>query len=316
MMKPPFFIIGCERSGTTLLRWMLNTHPDLAVPNEAERFSYMLEETNLWRVQWNRQQALAMLKKFIDHEKIQNWNIQFNPDVEEFLPIKNSYRFSDVIACVYQYFAFKTKKKRWGDKTPHNTFELVPIIKSFPGVQIIHIVRDGRDVFLSCKARWGKEDPRRNDIGHGAKKWQGWVWSAYMVGEYLPSSQYLCIKYEDLVSDPVMTLGKVCQYLGITYSADMLHYYENKNNFGPDPLVHTRSLYQPPDPSHSYKWKTKMKEPEVMQFDRIAGNVLYKYGYEVQNKYLLKSKIGYHIQSIKDYLKIKLLNSNCVSKMS
>lgn len=303
--KRPFFIIGCERSGTTLLRVMLSSHPNIAIPYEAIQFSKMLNLKNPWAIQWSRGDYEFAVDRFLAHPFVQDWRISRDQILER-LKGKKIIKYKDIIESAYQAYAIKQGKTRWADKTPSNTFDVAMIKREFPNAQFIHIVRDGRDVYLSCKKRWGNQSSRL-DIQKAAKKWAGWVWTAYRHTERLGTDRYLLIKYEDLVSDPEKTLMNICAFLGEEYSSCMLEYHKKETWVLKEERQHFELLSRPPEPSRAYVWKKEMSREEVNLFDSAAGSVLHKYGYEISKELIFYSKLKNFVQKWKDRLLTKLI---------
>ncbi|MDP3722831.1 MAG: sulfotransferase [Candidatus Omnitrophota bacterium] len=272
----PVFIVGCQRSGTTLLRAMLNAHPRIAIPYEAHQFSKMLSTEHPWNATWTRDQVTRPIEEFLSHPKPSQWGLTPAAVQQELRPV-DTFRFSDILRAIYAAYARKEGKPRWGDKTPSNTFELPYLLREFPEAQFVHIVRDGRDVFLS----WCKVDWARYDVVQAAKRWRHWVHEAYELGETLGSAQYLQLRYEDLVRDPRGHLHTICRFLGEFFDERMLTYHK-ECNLVPEPRRQFHQLLSsPPDASRTYTWMRQMPRADVKRFERIAGLTLIKYGYPV-----------------------------------
>lgn len=220
----PIFVIGCVRSGTTLLRAMLNAHPNIAIPYEPVSFSRIISTRSPWSCRWTRKDVHQPIEEFLAYPAVQFWKLGVSAVLAE-LGEGEVFGYGDMLRAIYSAYARRAGKPRWGDKTPSNTFELPYLVREFPEAQFVHIVRDGRDVFLS----WCKVDWARYDVVQAAKRWRHWVYEAYELGETLGSTQYLQLRYEDLVRDPRSHLQAVCRFLREPFDERMLDYHQEQH---------------------------------------------------------------------------------------
>jgi hypothetical protein len=285
---PAPFIVGVGRSGTTLLRLMLDAHPELAIPGETHFLADFLG------------QDVAGLTKdwfFRTVTEAPTWpnllvdEAAFAEVLDEIEP----YSVSEAIRAFYRLYAHRFGKERWGDKTPPYRGHMVGIQRLLPEARFIHLIRDGRDAALSYRGLWfgpGK------DIEAQARFWVAEVRSARTQSVEL--RYYLEIKYETLVSDPETTLRSICDYLGLSYHPRMLDYHlfassrlaEFKRPFGPpgatpvDDIgkflaIHDRTR-QRPDLSRISRWRNEMPNAEQRRYEAIAGTLLRELGYETR----------------------------------
>lgn len=296
----PVFIVGCERSGTTLLRAMLNAHPHIAIPYEAHRFSKkVVSVSSPWTHVWASHEVEVSVREFLNHPKVRFWGLHEAAVMQE-LRAGASFRYSDILRAIYGAYAKREGKQRWGDKTPWNTFDLPELIQAFPDAQFVHIVRDGRDVYLS----WSQVDWVRYDVEAAAKRWRGWVWAAYRPGERLGSKRYYQLRYEALIRRPCETLKAICQFLGEPFVENMLDYHTNEQLVPEEDRKFHQLLSRPPATSRVYRWKQEMQVAEVTRFERIAGPTLIKYGYDVVSPGLrIKAYAGFVTQRVRQRIK-------------
>ncbi|MDP3704045.1 MAG: sulfotransferase [Candidatus Omnitrophota bacterium] len=281
-----FFIVGAPRSGTTLLRAMLNAHPHIAIPFEADLFSKMLSVPSPWERTWARHESRAPIEQFLSHPAVRFWGVS----VETVLEAMGQFErvgYPDIIQAIYQAYAMREGKPRWGDKTPIHALEIPQLSRAFPQAQFIHLVRDGRDVYLSwtklSQSMKGWEWAQGLDAASGADKWQKRVWFAARHGRRLGADRYYELWYEDLVRQPETTLQSVCRFLGERYDASMLRYYEHAEDLVPAKQMRTMhaGLASLPDPSRLFQWKVNMSAVDVRAFELKAGATLLQYGYAV-----------------------------------
>jgi hypothetical protein len=216
----PFFIIGSGRSGNTLLRRILQSHPDIHIPPE----TYVLGDVingfkNNANLYWNDLVGL-MLAKFQFHPEFETFGIDLRPLLDELIDSPKEKRsLCHILDRFYRYHAKNVADKetaRWGDKTPLNTFYLHDIAEVFPRAQFIHIVRDGCDVVSSyMKAGIYK------DLESAASRWRD---SIDIINRFKAtnSSAVLEIHYEELVSNTREVVRSVCEFLNVEFSESML----------------------------------------------------------------------------------------------
>lgn len=291
----PIFIVGCQRSGTTLLRVMLNEHPRLAIPPEAPPLFKAIRVPSPWQHVWSVEQAAQVVEEFLAQPKMLRWELSREAVLRE-LDEKADVRLAAIIRAVYYAYARQHGKVRWGDKTPRNTFELPHLLHAFPEAQVIHLVRDGRDVCLS----WAQVDWARYTVTGAAKQWAKWIRVASAVADLLGASRYLEVRYEELVEHPEATLRRICAFLGEPFAPQMLDYHTKHYSAvaGQREQFH-RLLDRPPDASRATAWRREMPAADVRAFERAAGATLMAYGYAVSGPTRLRVGASALVRSAK-----------------
>jgi hypothetical protein len=288
---PPMpVIVGAPRSGTTLLRVMLDAHPELAIPPETG----FLTLGPKFRGTGNelRQQFFREITNFPNEASA--WP-DFQLSEESFwltLSQINPFTVSEGYRAFYRMYAARFDKPRWGDKTPLYCMDIKAIRNLLPEARFIHLLRDGRDVVLSLRRMWFA--PGKN-IETLASYWRNCVVTARKAG--LNHSDYLEVRYEDLILNTPETLKQISQFVDLDYDEKMLSYYtrsasrlkEHKGRFRPDgSVVITQEdrLYQqkrttrPLDPACIGAWESEMTKDEQSRFWRLAGDLLEELGYK------------------------------------
>lgn len=286
----PIFVVGAPRSGTTMLRLMLNAHPRIAVPFESDfipKFYRRLDEYGDLTEPGNIRRLLDDIaaQAFVERGGLVR-------DKEGVLA-RNPQNYSDLISAIYETYAAANGKCRWGDKDPDNVVEIDVLWKLFPGCQIVHIVRDGRGVTNSLrKLEWGSRNLLKL-----ARDWSWRVVLAHKMGMMLGPANYLEVRYEDLVRSPEPSLRSICEFLGESFDHDMLAYDKNAAAAMPDSsLKYHASSIRPPDPEKATAWQREMSVSDRVLFDEVAGRVLEEFGYRREvlrggwRSYLMKLK--------------------------
>lgn len=284
----PFFIVGFQRSGTTLLRMMLNSHPRVAIPHDS---------AELWPSYRNRQAAYNMLQTQEDVLRMMN-DIHREPRIQAWqtdLPKSELYRtplpknYAEIMSRFHEVFMHLQGKDVWGDKNTGTLVEMDDLNFLFPTAKFVHLVRDGRDCALSHTGAVYKYGYA--NILRVAQEWRDQVGLCGRMGRMLPSWRFMEVRYEDLIRSPKEVLLRICEFLGLEYSDQMLRYHENVEKHIPSekqslwPLIN-----RPPDVSNVDRWKTHMSLVDRAIFERTAGELLAVYGYETLQRPIRKGK--------------------------
>ncbi|MDQ2675442.1 MAG: sulfotransferase, partial [Actinomycetota bacterium] len=210
------FVVGVGRSGTTLLRLMLDAHPQMAMPPETHFFESVLAASG--RLRFGPEQALLAIRE----DPRRRWN-DFGITEDELLDRFEAiepFNVSDALRAFYALYAEKQGKPRWGDKTPTYVKTMRRIQRALPEARFIHVIRDGRDVTLSNNKRMlerGHRDPLPAETS--AARWRKRIETARADSAHLDA--YLEIRYEDLVADTEPALRRVCDYLELDFDPVM-----------------------------------------------------------------------------------------------
>ena len=208
---------------------------------------------------------------------VRKWGLAVEP--ESFADCRS---FREVVSRLFEAYAEKQNKPRWGDKTPSYVLHLPALLKLFPGCQIIHIYRDGRDVALS---QFQHPSGQARNAFIAATNWKHRVSVGREIGSTLPGHQYMEVRYESLICDPETTLRNVCDFLNEPFSPAVLrpNYLERKavkRVVGPDHELDVAR--QEIVKSNQQKWKQQMSVRDRVLFESIAGKLLQELGYETE----------------------------------
>jgi len=271
--SPPVFIVGCPRSGTTLLRMMLDSHPDLAIPPESHFIP------RVWAVRRRYEQDGAvkvnrMAADIMRTNRFREWGLR-EEEVWDRLRSITKPRIADVIEAFFIAYADREGKRRWGDKTPGYSLDMLDIGKLFPTARFVHLIRDGRDVATSIRDNF-------EDVGNvdAALVWAMRVRKGHAQGRVLGSARYLEVRYEDLVKDPRGALTQICDFVALDYRPEMLEYSRRVHEAVPESeqgRIHTRLLKSPTKGLRD--WRREMSSSELALFEALAGRELEQFGY-------------------------------------
>jgi hypothetical protein len=274
-------IVGAGRSGTTLLRLMLDAHPELAIPPET---GFIVDAI---RLQGERPRARNLLFQAITER--QNWPGMGVAEAElrRRLEAIEPFDMAEGLRAFYRLYAGRFGKPRWGDKTPYYLGYIDRIERLLPEARFIHLIRDGRDVAISVRGLWFAPG---EDMASIARSWV----SAIRTGRRLGARcrHYLEVRYESLVRDPTPELQRICSFIGLDFDERMERHSDRARERlremtpagmmdKPSEEIHemVRFATMPPEPSRAQRWRQEMGKRDRLEFERVAGPLLDELGY-------------------------------------
>lgn len=272
---PPIFIVGCGRSGTTLLRLMFDAHPDVAIPGESHFIPALWRARRRYRSR-GVLQVDRLAEAIMRSREFRQWGV---PEHRVWTRVRQLERpdLGRVLESVFLAYADEREKVRWGDKTPRYVRSLPLLAGLFPTARFVHIVRDGRDVWMSYRSvPWG---PR--DVWTASRKWTRDVSAGRAAGRQLGRDRYLEISYERLVREPSETLTELCAFAELPFDAGMLEFHRDAGRRLEAPAGETpfhASVTKALTPGLR-DWRTEMPPDEILSFEAVAGPLLAELGY-------------------------------------
>lgn len=272
----PFpFLVGRGRSGTTLLRSIFDSHPEMAIPDE----SHFLIGLSRRRRRYERVDGFAVDAFVGDVSKRPGFRSMEIPVevLQADLRSRTPADYPEAVRRIYAIYARRHGKSRYGDKTPIHVMKLPQLAGLFPEARFVHIIRDGRDVADSyLDVAWGPDD-----VVEAALLWKRAVEAGRRGGRALGPHRYREVRYEDLVEDPEGTVQDLCRFVELRFDPVMLRYYERAGEVaGKMGMPEARrSLYLPPTRGIR-DWRTQMRNVDVVAFEAVSGALLEELGYE------------------------------------
>lgn len=194
----PIFIVGCQRSGTTLTRLLLDSHSRISCGAET---LFLGDLERIVTTDWRR---LA----------------RFGFPQEYWLE-----RIGDFFGGVQHDYAVSRGKKRWADKSPAYALHMDFIARIFPDAQFVHVIRDARDVAVSHRKRFGYKSCVASAI-----KWPRYIAAARASGQKLGPSRYHEVRYDRLVGDMEATMRDVLAFLGEEWEPQILEFEKQQHD--------------------------------------------------------------------------------------
>lgn len=267
----PIFLVGMPRSGTKLLREVLNNHSQIGITGFESHFIPYYHKN---------------IGKFGDLKQLPNFERfyeEFSRSVffkrltenDHFIDAKSWYEQVDdwsypgVVEAFYAAYAKHKNKTIWGDKTPFYLV-ILPLLKTlFPKAKFVHIIRDVRDYSMSLKKSWYK------NIYRSAQRWHDSVAKCRNDGKKLGDENYFEVRYEHLVDSPADTAASICDFLKIPYEPDMVQ-LKRVTERGGDAKDMVGIL-----PNNYGKWRKSMPKKTIEKVERICGPLLADLDYSV-----------------------------------
>lgn len=197
----PIFIVGCQRSGTTMLRLVLDSHSRISCGPETR---FLADMERIVTSDWRRLRRYGLER-------------------DEWLR-----RIADFFAAIQTDYATGRGKVRWADKTPLYALHIPFLAELFPTAQFVHVIRDGRDVAVSHRKRFGYASSLNS-----ARKWPSYIRTARAAAAELPPERYREVRYEALVGQTEQTLRELLGWLGEEWEPGLLE-YEKKDHDVPE----------------------------------------------------------------------------------
>lgn len=307
------FIMSSERSGSNLVREMLDAHPAISAPPAAQ-LSRILTS---YRVYYGDLSVDAnMLRMITDAIAINNSHperIDIQASESDVFSALEERSVWGVIAAMYSLHAQKRGKLAWASKD-NFLFDFSYEIKySLPDAYFIYLFRDGRDYACSMK----KVGLSSRHIYHIAKQWQDEQQACLKSFYSFKGKQRAhLLRYEDLIAQPETELRKLCEFLNEPFSDAMLNFHASKSAKAMAfQSAFWENLSKPVIKDNFAKFKSELRKKEIDLFEAVAGTELQILGYPLINNDALIKKpsrllvLWYGIvNSIAKYMRLRSLN--------
>ena len=250
----PIFLGGEGRSGTTLLRVMLDAHPTISCGPETH---FLVDEK---------------LRKYHRHFRGKWWKRAKGygyglDDMDDLV--------RDFVRGWFETYMKRRGKRRWADKTPQNIHVIPYLFELFPTAKFVHLIRDGRDVACSIiPQNWGPDT-----IKDAAKRWVECIEKG--VAHRDDPERYMEVRYEHLATEPEREVRRVLDFVGEEWDPCVLDYHAAQVDNPTETESSAEQVSKPLYTSSIGRWKTDMAPRDLKRFLKIAGPTLEFLGYEV-----------------------------------
>ena len=273
----PIYIVSAPRSGSTLLRLILDNHPNIAIPPPGYLFNliypYLYSYGDLGRDQNFRE----LIEDILETPTIKRWSIEVS--VEQILADVREHTFAAIYEYLHVTYATSRGKVRWGQKSPRNGFWMVEIKELFPGAKFVHLLRDGRDVAIDLADAnfWP------NTVFGGAQRWRDCIRAMRHAAAELSPGSFIEIRYEEFCAEPEQTLRDLCAFLGEDFDPALLRHHESEatQSWSQD-AVHAKTG-RPITTDYVDMYKTRLPDRDRQAIEALIGDTLRQAGYPVGN---------------------------------
>lgn len=241
LLEEPFFIVGPLRSGTTLLRLLVDHHPQINCFGEFEGAVSQAVGS-----QWP---AMETYHNFVLHDR-QTQAYGFTVD-----------KTLDYVSLVKSFLAqlYARDPGKIIGASVHSRMDMLPRI--WPEARFIHLLRDPRDVARSCIGMgWV------GNVHEGAQYWQKPEEHWDLLARTVDASRRMVVRFEDLVVDPEKELGRICEFLGLQYDPVMLD-------------IDKDTTYSPPSLKFAGQWQDKLSAKEIAWVEYQCKDLMHDRGY-------------------------------------
>jgi hypothetical protein len=269
----PFFLVGNDRSGTTMLRLILD-RSDVAVPPESMFLADFAPVRRAGGLD-DPERAAQFVRQVWTHPRARAWKLEGEPPpVPAGLGHEEAYRFA--VSAPFEAYAAEQGKSRWGDKTPLYLRFVDELHAIWPAARFVVLVRDGRDVALSVK----RVPFGANNAWAAAHTWAHGIRLGREAERRYPG-QVLTLRYEDLVAEPRQQVARLCEFLGLPFEDDMLAIEQtDPSKIHKDQADWFTNVWAGINTSAVGKWRSRMSSRDQRVFSSVAGAELEALGYE------------------------------------
>jgi sulfotransferase family protein len=279
-MNPYLFIVGASRSGTTLLRRIVDAHPEIAITRETHWITKLLNRDDA--VAPDRPVGPDLLERLATVEKFTRMDVD-HAALERLFARPEPVFYAEFVSTVFDLYGKAQGKPLVGDKVPTYVLDIPVLHELFPHARFVHLIRDGRDV---CSSVLDWERQHRNfakfstweadRVSTTALWWERRVRAGREAGLPLRPELYRELRYEALVADPENACRELCEFLGVRYSKRMVAFHEGHEN--DDTGLSAKRAWRPITPGLR-SWRTELTGEELERFEAATGPLLEELGY-------------------------------------
>ncbi|MEU4692862.1 sulfotransferase [Actinoplanes sp. NPDC023714] len=271
----PIFVVGCPRSGTTMLQLMLHAHPRIALPPESRFLLPAYERRHEYGDLGTPEQRRALAEWIVASPHFDDLGLAA-PDVVEAV-VAAPPTLGSAFGTIFKMYAARFGKPRWGDKRPSYLRNLPIILRLFPDAQIINILRDGRDCVASLKETpWGPAD-----FGKLVDTWARSADASMRAARLYPADVYHQVRYEDLCADPAVHLQGICAFLGEEYDPAMARPSKMAPVAVPEYKTWHSLTHSDVTTARVASWQQRLTADEIDRCEAVFGDRLSRLGYQL-----------------------------------
>lgn len=273
----PIFVVGCPRSGTTMLQLMLHAHPRIAIPPETRFLMAAYDARGDFGDLTQEANRLALARWIVDRKKTRFGDLGLDGQQVIDQIVAGPPTLGSALGIVLRAYAARFDKPRWGDKRP-GYFQRIPaLVRMFPDAQVVQLIRDGRDCVASLK----EMDWYKQDSFHALSTWVESIELGDKAAKSLGTGSYHRMYYEKLIEDPTAELEALCEFLGEEFDPAMCEPGQVAAVAVPGRKVWHQRTHDEVNNKRAGTWRTRLTPGEIALCETVAGGLLREHGYEV-----------------------------------
>ncbi len=273
---PAIFIGGCGRSGTTLLRVMLNSHPEVYAGPEMNTHVNLLERLDRYPFLPRRAYLLH------DHDELMRLARRFELTFEKVMQCRvEAACLADFLDRLLREASRSHGAPRWAEKTPKNCTILPFLSRYFPQMHFVHVIRDGRDVVISLRhhPRFREDGTPTNITRPISECLARWLGDTQAALAFRNEPWYHEVRYEELLERPEEVLTKLCADIGLQFDTSMLTYDTSEKRPDTAHFLPSANATQALDRSRTGRWRSELSTEDARYIAREGGALLRELGY-------------------------------------
>lgn len=284
-----FFILANPRSGSSLLRLILNGHSQITVPPECGFLLWLQPKYKLWSIaNLNTNDIKCFVEDLQQSKKFETWNVS-NQTIISIIDAEQPKNYLELSKCVYKSYASMQEKKPLfvGDKNNYYINHLQKLDDVSPNSFVIHLVRDGRDIVHSYReinkisSDYKYKPNLPFSIKEIAEQWQ--KNNLNIFNFYKENLNYIIVKYEELLENPKEVLTEILNTFNLNFENKMLEFYKEnalKQIEPKETLAWKLKTLKPLDKSNIGVYNEKLTALEIQEFNTLANKSLKLFGYD------------------------------------
>lgn len=266
----PVFVVGCPRSGTTLLSAILDRHSQMAVTPETFFFHVLWHQL---RGDRDRFPVQELVKLFTEARYTRD--LHLDPAQLEEAMGTGEISVAEFFRIALQLFARMKGKSRFAEKTPQHLFYVPAILKHYPAARIICIVRDGRDCTLSLR----KVSYAIPALRAYAARWRESTVAMLSYEQQFPE-QFRTVRYESLLARPEEEVTSLMHFIGLEFEPGQLDPSRPTGVYVDWDFDIKKNILSEIDPSRAYAWKRTASPRDLRIMNSMMRPYLGRVGYE------------------------------------
>jgi hypothetical protein len=274
----PIFVVGCPRSGTTLLSTILHAHPRIAMPPETRFLLHVYQNREQYgdlRLAENRR---LLARTITDNRWTRFVDLGLDPDRIVEAIVAGPPTLGSALATVWREFARARGKARWGEKRPLYSRHVEVILRLFPDAQIIHVVRDAR----ACVASLRRVPFWDGSVAAAAAIWSLSEQDLRRNRARLAPDTFYSLRYEDLIGEPQRTVQDLCAFLGEPFTPAMLQHTKAAREIVPRRKRWHAATRRAIDRDLAHSWLERLDPAEIGLVQQVTRRQLTRNGYQLQ----------------------------------